>query len=170
MTRHATIRYTNHYYYYYCEHHYYYYYYRYLCVGALKGPPWARLNPVRDGWPLALDRARGKDSPMSGGTANLPTKILDSRGFDSSIILILRGGILMPIGNLLEMLSQGILVGIILVIREIGRSGSCRLLQHAAHCRTRRIPSCTASLDAPQTQQLIINDRMRRYKTENGKP
>ena len=33
-------------------------------------------------------------------TANLCTKILDFRGFDSSIILIVRGGILMSIGNL----------------------------------------------------------------------
>ena len=31
--------------------------------------------------------------------ANLRTKVLDFGGFDSSIILVLRGGILMPIGN-----------------------------------------------------------------------
>ena len=49
--------------------------------------------------------------------ANLRTMILDFRGFDSSIILGLRGGILMPIGNLPEILSQRILVGIILVGR-----------------------------------------------------
>ena len=48
-------------------------------------------------------------------TANLrtSTKILDFGGFDSSIILILRGGLLMSIGKSLEILSQGILVGII---------------------------------------------------------
>ena len=34
-----------------------------------------------------------------GGAANLRTRILDSRGFDSSIILILRGGILMSINE-----------------------------------------------------------------------
>ena len=40
-------------------------------------------------------------------TSNLPTKILDFRGFDSSIIIIIvRGGILMSIGNFLESLSQ----------------------------------------------------------------
>ena len=39
-------------------------------------------------------------------TANIRTKILDFRGFVSSIILILRGGILMSIGNFLESLSQ----------------------------------------------------------------
>ena len=32
-------------------------------------------------------------------TANLPTNIMDFRGFDSSIILILRGGIPRPIGD-----------------------------------------------------------------------
>ena len=49
--------------------------------------------------------------------ANLRTKILDFRGFDSSIILILRGDILMSMGNFLDMLSQGILAGITLVGR-----------------------------------------------------
>ena len=50
-------------------------------------------------------------------TVNLRTKILDFRGFDSSIISMLRGGILMPTGNFPESLSQAILVGIILVGR-----------------------------------------------------
>ena len=53
----------------------------------------------------------------NGRTANLCTKILDFRGFDSSRILIVRVGILMPIGRLPESLSQGILVWIILVGR-----------------------------------------------------
>ena len=34
-----------------------------------------------------------------GHTANLRTEILDFRGFDSSRVLILRGGILMSIGS-----------------------------------------------------------------------
>ena len=59
---------------------------------------------------------------MQLATANLRTKILDLRGFDSSIIVSLRGGILMPIGDFLEILSQGILVGIIHLSREIGRA------------------------------------------------
>ena len=42
---------------------------------------------------------------------------MDFRGFDSSIILILRGGIPGPIGNSPESLSQATLVGIILVGR-----------------------------------------------------
>ena len=52
-------------------------------------------------------------------TANLPTNIMDFGGFDSSIILSLRGGILMSIGDFPECLSQAILVRIILV----GKSG-----------------------------------------------
>ena len=52
-----------------------------------------------------------------GATANLRTKILDFRGFDSSIILMLRGGrggVPLPIGSLPQSLSQRILAGIIL--------------------------------------------------------
>ena len=37
------------------------------------------------------------------------------RGLDSSIILIVRGGILRPIGDFPESLSQAMLVGIMLV-------------------------------------------------------
>ena len=59
---------------------------------------------------------------ISGYTATLRTKILDFRGFDSSRILSLRGGILMSIGNFPEVLSQGILEEIILV----GRLGVAR--------------------------------------------
>ena len=47
----------------------------------------------------------------------LCAKILDFRGFDSSIIFILSGGVPRPIGSLPEVLSQRILVGIILVGR-----------------------------------------------------
>ena len=43
-------------------------------------------------------------------TANLRAKILDFSGFDSSIILISRGGILTSIGIFLEILSRIILV------------------------------------------------------------
>ena len=39
-------------------------------------------------------------APEGSSTAKLRTKILDFRGFDSSIILLLRGGILMSIGNI----------------------------------------------------------------------
>ena len=47
--------------------------------------------------------------------SNLRTEIMDFGGFDSSRILILRGGILMSIGNFPESLSQAILAEIILV-------------------------------------------------------
>ena len=50
-------------------------------------------------------------------TPNLPAKILGFGGFDSSRILIIRGGILMCIGNFPEVLSRRILVGIIVVGR-----------------------------------------------------
>ena len=50
-------------------------------------------------------------------THHFSTSILDVRGFDSSIILILRGGILTPKGNFPESLSQAILAGMMLVGR-----------------------------------------------------
>ena len=50
-----------------------------------------------------------------GGTPSLPTYIVDFRGSDSSIILILRGGIFTSIGDSPESLSRAMLVGTILV-------------------------------------------------------
>ena len=49
--------------------------------------------------------------------ANIPTSLVDFRGFDSSIILNFRGGIIMSIGNFPESLNQAMLVGIMLVGR-----------------------------------------------------
>ena len=49
--------------------------------------------------------------------ANLCTKLLDFREFDSNIIFILGGGIPRPIGNLPDILSQQILVGRFLIGR-----------------------------------------------------
>ena len=46
-------------------------------------------------------------------TPSSPTNIVDLRGFDSSIILISRGGIPRPIGNFPEDLSREVLVGLI---------------------------------------------------------
>ena len=68
--------------------------------------------------------------------ANPRTKILDSRGFDSSIILFSRGGMFMPIGDFLEMLSQAILVGIILVGREAVYGACERILLDGASRRS----------------------------------
>ena len=64
-------------------------------------------------------------------TANPRTNNVDFRGFDSSIILILRGGILMSIGDFPECLSQAILVGIILV----GRFGVHNYSDHISQGR-----------------------------------
>ena len=58
---------------------------------------------------------------MGMGTPNLPTNIMDFGGFDSRLMLSLKGGILMSIGKLPESLSQAMLVGVILVYREIWR-------------------------------------------------
>ena len=53
-------------------------------------------------------------SSASYNTANLPTNIVDFGGFDSSIILIQRGGIPRPLGDFPESSSQAMLVGIML--------------------------------------------------------
>ena len=58
---------------------------------------------------------------LVNAAANLRTEILDFRGFDSSRILISRGGIVMSVETLQEMLSQRIVVGTILVGRLCAR-------------------------------------------------
>ena len=63
------------------------------------------------------------DGKGAATAANLRTRTLDFRGFDSGRILILRGGIPRPVGNFPERLSQAILVGMILV----GRLGAVLL-------------------------------------------
>ena len=60
-------------------------------------------------------------------TANPRTNIVGFRGSDSSIILILRGGIPRPKGNFPESLSQAILVGTMLA----GRLGIYNILRYA---------------------------------------
>ena len=59
---------------------------------------------------LGTESVRERKASKDARTANLRTKILDFRGFDSSIILISMGGILRPTGNFPEVLSQAILV------------------------------------------------------------
>ena len=61
---------------------------------------------------------------------------MDFRGFYSSRILMLRGGILIPIGKFPESLSQAIFVGIILS-REIGRTGAGGFLAKALKTRAK---------------------------------
>ena len=50
-------------------------------------------------------------------TANLPTNIEEFRGFDSSIILICRGGIIMSIGDFPESFSRAMSVWVMLAGR-----------------------------------------------------
>ena len=90
--------------------------------------------------------------------ANLRTKILDFRGFDSSRILILRGGILMSIGNFPEILSQRILVGIILVGR-LGVFGAPRariqgLFTGASPANRTCCGSCNLSVKEPHVNDF----------------
>ena len=75
-----------------------------------------------------LDRGRAMRIGCSPRlhAANLPTKILDFRGSDSSIILISRGVILMSKGDFRECLNGAILAGIINLSREIGRKKDTR--------------------------------------------
>ena len=53
----------------------------------------------------------------SWSTANLPTNTMDVRVFDSSMILIVRGGISRPTGDFPESWTQAMLLGMILVGR-----------------------------------------------------
>ena len=85
------------------------YIYIYIYVGRGRPPRW----PPR----LRRPKTRLRSPGACLTTPNLPTIIVDFRGFDSSIILILRGGILRPIGDFPESLSQAMLVGVMLVGR-----------------------------------------------------
>ena len=71
-----------------------------------------RFRPV----PLLTVRF-GSVRPVRFGFLFLPVTLLDFRGFDSSRIWILRGGILMSVGNFSEGLSQRISVGRLLAGR-----------------------------------------------------
>ena len=63
---------------------------------------------------LIPQKAQGTPGDL---TPNLRNKILDFGGFDSSTILVPRGGILRSTGNFPESLSQRILAGRLLVGR-----------------------------------------------------
>ena len=68
-------------------------------------------------WSRPRRQSRHEHSQCPYSTANLRTNIMDFRGFESSIIIILRGGILRPTGDFPESLGQAILVEIMLVGR-----------------------------------------------------
>ena len=81
------------------------------------------------------------------------TEILDFRGFYSSRISILRGRIPRPIGNVLELLNQTILIGIILV----GRLG----------VRLRNLPQALQDAGAFDMRNLLGWLRLGWLKTHN---
>ena len=64
-------------------------------------------------------RPQARATAADPQTANLRTKILGFRRFDSSRILVLRGGIPRPTGNLPESSSQAILV-----VGRLGAAGA----------------------------------------------
>ena len=110
--------------------------------------------------PIADRRRRERDDIFCDRsvTANLrTTNIMDFGGFDSSIIVIVRGGIPRPIGNLPESLSQAILAGIMLV----GRLGAARLaVQAGTVCGT-----CGSHSDG-QNEKLGSKRRVWRRQNE----
>ena len=116
-----------------------------LCF-ILSEEEWRSRGFLRDCRPATLWAARVPAPIAPPGTnrdtANLRTKILDVRGFDSNIILNSRGGILMSMGNFMEILSQQILVGVILV----GRLGVLTRVCHGGwDSRIRAHVMCVAS-------------------------
>ena len=70
-------------------------------------------------------------------TANLRNNIMDFRGFDSSMIFSLRGGIPRPIGDFLESLSRAISVGIMLGGRLAAKGSDARDMRPSV-CPLRR--------------------------------
>ena len=80
----------------------------------------ARITDPAAGRRVAL----GGRGARGGGASGRPPSTADPPRPLSSRILILRGGILMPIGNFPEVLSQAILVDII----SVGRLGVRRCL------------------------------------------
>ena len=77
---------------------------------------------------------------MMHATANPRTNIIDFRGFDSNIILNLRGELFRPIGDFPESASQAMLVGIMLVGRlgvhmsQVPHARRALRTAHAADC------------------------------------
>ena len=107
-----------------------------------------RINSSRCSWPW--DRVESPESGRGSGEkyGHPRTNIVGFRGFDSSMILIQRGGILMSIGDFPESLSQAMLVGC--NVRRIGCSkrGSDDLCFSGAHAQ-RRVLHARAPLFSP---------------------
>ena len=88
-----------------------------LTLPPLTPPPSPQAPDLPPPLPPRRCRRRCGAAVHDCDAANLRTKILDLRGFDSSIILNLRGGTIMSIGEVPESLSQAFVVGISLVGR-----------------------------------------------------
>ena len=88
------------------------------------------IDPMCTSECTPLRRTEATGDTFSKTTPNLPTNIVDFRGFDSSIIFILRGGTLMSIGNFPESLSRAMLVGTMLIGRLAVPQG-CNTMAHA---------------------------------------
>ena len=87
-----------------------------VLIGLRISPPSQAPRP-----PVHVARIRPSTANRKGAhTPNLPTSIADFGGFDSSIILHVRGGIPRPIGDSPESSSQAMLAGCN-VSREIWR-------------------------------------------------
>ena len=71
-------------------------------------------QPLARDTPHLVTNTRGT---LYSRSPNVGTNIVDFGGFDSSVILILRGGILMSVGDSPESLSQAMSAGIMLVGR-----------------------------------------------------
>ena len=81
-----------------------------------------------------------------------------SGGLDSSIILILRGGIpRRPVGDFPEGLSQAMLVGVTLVIREIGRIPRCALWGRRVLQVARLVPGCYYYISIVNVIVFVMN-------------
>ena len=77
---------------------------------------------------MTINHSSNDNTNNTNNTSNsFPSNIVDVREFDSSIILILRGGIPRFMGDLPECLSQAILEGTMLVGRLGGRTADLSL-------------------------------------------
>ena len=115
------------------------------CCWKLPLPPPAPLRSSDSGRAARQRRSTLSAPACAGasarGTADLTTNITDFRGFESSIILIFRGGIPRPIGDFPESLSQAILVGIMLVGR-LGVNRLCLRCCGPCFCYCPSLPMC----------------------------
>ena len=109
--------------------------------GAASWPSCGRFS-YRDPTDQAPWSLNSKNAALRDYTANLRTNIVDSRGFDWRIILILRDGIPRPKGDFPEVLSQAILVGLMLVGRLGVRCNTVLLSTSTITERTRVLYIC----------------------------